>query len=613
MKIFSILKTAAYSPLLFSTFFLLFWFKFYFSSNPIPSVDLPSFIYITELLRVHLLKGNISFYDPNNFCGWSPFLLYGVIPSFFVAIFSFSLDLVTNESVRLATHISLALGVSFLPLSVFYAALPFAREILKKSSLSNLNIFLLGLATSVLTFWFINHDRQWYGIGAAAVMNIGLFTQLFAWHFFLIYLGCLARIVSDDTKKEPIIIVFSLAGLITSHLNTTAYALFIGAICFLWYRDFRKKIFIAHLLGFGVAAFWFIPFIVYVGDIAPLDIYRPKGDFLELFFRYPLWGVLQTSKSWLIGEFSTLNPTNFLVTLLIIFTLSHRDIPRGGLIHTFFLFTICALVFFNSGFIATSFQLGFHFYRFNAYVFLTMVVLLGAVAVILGNSFKVRQEKLDLRFSLAVFLLISCFVITALLPHYERTPIKEKANKNYLKDQQKVLNYFDSLQDKGRVYIEHLTDYKRFPMLSVHYMASRMFKETGFEVVTNSHLQEAPSYRMIAASAKQLGAKTYNVPLLYVEDSEVSNTTLVEQLKDFGITHIVAGRLRFYEKIAPFAISKTIRIGKYFIVQIQETPLRRVMPVQKRLIAYIDLKKIFLSSSCSITFIQEKSCLIIMN
>ena len=571
--------------------FLVYWFCSYLTPNLIPSVDLPSFIYITELLKLNFFNGNITFYDPYNFCGWSPFLFYGFLPSLSTAILSFLLTLFTDENVRLAAHLSLAVGTALLPLSVYYAAVPFVKDILKREELTKSEAIFLSLGSFTLTFWFINHDRQWYGIGAAAVMNIGLYSQLFAWHFLLFYLGALARIVSGSGHKKLFVLIFSLAALIVTHLMTAAFALFIGGLTFLWYYEYRKKLFSAHIIAACLSAFWLVPFLYYAGEYLPLDIHRPKGDFLELFFRYPFWGFYQSIKSWAGGESFIFNPTNLLAIVLVVLVFFNKNIPRSGIVRTYFFFLLCALVFFNSGYVATSLQLGFHYYRFNAYVFLALVVILSAVTTTLGLNVREAVSKINLRYFLAVLVLVLCSIFTACLPHYEREMISKNARSDYLTSQEQVLEYFRNLPEKGRVYIEHLTDYKKFPKLSVHYLASRMYKETGFEILPNSHLQEAPAYRMIAAAAKKLNAKTYNVPLLYVSDSDLEDEDLILQLKDFGITHIIAGTLRFYERIQPFAVEEPKRIGKYYLVQIQKAPFQKIVEVNKKLIAYFDQNK----------------------
>ncbi|MCB0352970.1 MAG: hypothetical protein KDD64_05570 [Bdellovibrionales bacterium] len=562
--------------------FLAWWYRDYFTSASVPSVDLPSFMSGVEKLRWQSLYGRLSFYDRSGFCGWAPFLLYGVIPSLFVSVVSYGAELFSGQSVRLATHCSLVFGVALFPWAFLYAMTPFGREIVGADrSQSRSMEFVRALSAIVFSFWFLNHDRQWYGIGAASPMNIGLFAQLFAWLFMLMYLGALLRIIAAGTcgKRDGKILALSLGLLIPTHMLSAVFCLFIGGLSLLWFREARVSLLKAHILGFGVSAFWFFPFIAFVGDIAPLDIHRPTGDILELFFRYPLWGMVQTLKTWFAtGELSAFNPINVLLPLLTVILFSHRAIPQAGLLKSFFLFCLCAFVFFNSGFVATSLQVGFHYYRFMAYVFLLCTVLFASLPLVLFSNDHCRWKYL-----LFVTLSLGCFVSTVSLPHYEREMIRKKAHQDYLSEEDQVVDFFENREEKGRVYVEYFNDYKKYAQLSAHYIVSQLVRRTGFEALPNSHLQEAPAYRMIAASAQMLGANTYHVPLLYTDGAELSDKVLVQQLRDFGITHVIAGTKKFQERLEPFAKAVTKR-GKYWIVTLSDEALAKITPLGKKIL-----------------------------
>ena len=111
-------------------------------------------------------------------------------------------------------------GCATLNLSVYY----FVSAMWRNESFTFWAKVALASIVSALTFWFLNHDHQWYGIGAAAPLNIGLFSQVFGWHFFLLHLGALVRFLKEDSGRQFALTSVFFAALFVSHTLTAVYS-----------------------------------------------------------------------------------------------------------------------------------------------------------------------------------------------------------------------------------------------------------------------------------------------------------------------------------------------------------------------------------------------------
>ncbi len=578
-------QTVPYAVLAIFGGFIVWWFRVYLTSEAVASVDLPSQITLTKQLKQQLLAGHLSFYDPTTFTGWPAFQFYGFFPSLAAACGAFFFSFFSADPVTLSIHVLLVLGAALLPFSFYFAALPLGRDSFElDGDLPAHYQWVLALTCSVWSFWFLNHDQQWHGIGAAAPMNIGLFSQLFGWHLLLLHLGVLLRYVQTGANRFSVCLSLSYGLLLISHTLTFVFSSFIVLLSWFWFRKRRLGLFNAHLIGIGLIAFWFVPFISFMGEYTSYSIIRPKGDFLELFFRYPLYGLVRSMRTWLDGEFKLLNPINIVNALLFITLFYHRKISKTGLLWVLFIFLLLTLTVFSSGFIATSLPIGLHYYRFLGYCFILAVL----IACVIPLAY-LRQE--DYRTTETILAIaIICFMVTIALPHEKRELIQKHSSNAHLAVQNRVLDYFKALPEKGRVYVEFIKDQKKFTPLSKHYISSRLHEYSGFESIVSSHLQETITYRMIVGSVRMLGATTYNSALLFTKQAQLDDRANIELLKSFGITHLVAGREAFYRRIKHFAVTDPVTIGGYRIVQIQRLPSEKIAPVDKSVIGFLDLK-----------------------
>jgi len=563
--------------------FLLYWFRFYFSALSIPSVDLPGHINIIENFRKVIFEGRLVFYDPSAFTGWPVLVFDGPIPYILGALLSFALDPISSESARLATHLIMAFGCALIPLSFWYALRPLAHEMLSEMQDQSLREGLIALASVVFSFWFINHDEQWFGIGAAAITNIGLYAQLYGVHALLLFIGALLRVIVRSDARLDLKLSLALLLLLLSHLFSSVFAIFLAGLCWLWFPASRSAIFKSLIFGFGLAAFWFLPFLYFLPNFAPLDIIRPEHDFFKLLFRYPWNSILKSLSNWRYLQIDRLDPIHLFAPLLLLSICFLEPLRRKKLNMALLAMGFAAILFFSSGFVASSLPLGLHYYRFLAFIFLLFSLLLTSLSLHFMTYSKFS------RWATGAILCASLLTLVC-LPHEELEKVKFNSSPLSLRDQNQVIEYFKAQPFKGRVYVEYLSDYEKFPWLSAHYITSRIFKESGFEAIVHVFIQRTIAYRMLVAGMHFMNAKAWHTALLFTDHAQWDYDSIIAQFKSFGLTHIVAATARFVDALKPYAIEPMVKIGPYTVVQIAKAPMPQVEGLNKIPLGYLDLK-----------------------
>ncbi|MBI5498138.1 MAG: hypothetical protein HY904_24260 [Deltaproteobacteria bacterium] len=574
--------------------FMAWWFRIYFSTEPIAAVDLPGHIQAMHGLRSNLLTLGYTFYDISCFTGYAAFQFYSFLVHWAGAILSVPLTLISSDPVRLSSHLLLVLAMMTLPLPWIWAVRPWVEEIMEhRPEHVQRARWWTALTACAFSFWFINHDYQWWGIGAAAVMNIGLFSQAFGWHFMIMHIGSLTRLLRNGRPHEVRWTAIWFAILLLTHTMTAVFSFYIAFMALLWYRERRWDIIKAHAIAALLMAFWVLPMAAFLTSYTGLDIHRPQGDFFEVFFRYPFFAYFRVLRDVFHGQFVLIGATEPTLVFLATSLVAHRHAHRSTTLVTFAAFLALGLCILTSGFIATSVPMGFHYYRFMAYMMLfALVVLTPATVFYLRSALAPGRPDWMLPAYQVVFggLMALCWITTAALPHNERDKVMATANKAYLSNEYKVLDFFRNQPEKGRVLFEYFSDYGRYPFLSCHFMSTSLWRETGHEAINGLFVQSSLAYHFPMGAANQLKANSYNGPLLYPSVTDLTDDARVAQMKEYGISWVVAGGDEFFNKMKPYSIGEPVVIGLYKILKLQEHPTPVVTPVHKHVVAYADLK-----------------------
>jgi hypothetical protein len=566
---------------------LIYWYRAYATDLWVASVDLPGHVTVIERLREHLFSFRLRFFDPHWFSGWPAFQFYAPLSHLLAALISVPLGIVSNEPARLSAHLILLSCLAGLP----WAIHRFCRELLKaictvtEQELRRAELPLAGMSI-MLGFWYLNHDHQWYGVGAAAALHVGLFSQIVAWQLllgFLTALVCLLRRPAESLR--PVALWF--AALFLCHSLTAFFGLFVVAVVFCLFAERRAKLFLAIGLSFVLSSFWFVPFQLYSAEYTGLDIYRPTGDFLELFFRYPLHGILQSLSAWGAGAKFLIEITNLIVMLLALGALLSTKLHSSRVYVSFLVVLLLGLVVFSSGFIASSIPLGLHYYRFYAYLFLLLVLLL----VVVPLPYFVEKKRPTWTYIGIVGVVLLSLISNVNFPHYERDEIQKLRGDSQFANEIQLLAYLQREPSVGRVYFSYFADYDTYPFLSAHFLTSQLYKRNGQDTLNGLFIQSSLAYRMPVASAVLLGVPGYHIPLLFTDNAKISEEVALRQLLDVGITHIVLGAKNLKDSLKRVAAGRIHFVGPYAIVPIasQAAPLIRV--VQKPLIGYYDFDK----------------------
>lgn len=573
------------------------YFHAFFTATEVPAVDLSGHVQLVSDLSAQL-PWRVVFYDHNQFSGWPAFQFYAFLTHLLAALIAGLLALFVDDSARLAVYLVMVFSAALLPAALFYFTKPIIKEIAEDNDLDQDSLdsvlTLLAYACGAFGFWFLNHDGQWHGIGAAASMNIGLFSHGTGLLLLLVNAGALFRLIlakSDAAASSAARrVAASFAALFLVHTLTALAALAAGVFSAIWYIARRRAIVFSYCLGLGLTAFWTIPHLAF-SQYVPLDIIKPEGDFLALFFRYPAWWLLRGIAGIGSGAVPKIDPTNLIVPAVLAFMLLDGRVRKSRLIIPFLVFILVLILFTSSGFVAQSIPLGLHYYRFIGYSFLLLAGLIASASVvpaIVPPGTPAGRRK--------VWLTAITFVIAAaqvLLPHNERSKIAAKSGSAPHVDEQRVLEYFRSRPEKGRVMFQYFNDYKKYPWLDAHYLPSHLAADSGFEPLNGLFIQSSLAYMFPAGSAGGLGLGTFSPTVIYLEHSTIGDQARIEQLRRLGVTDLVVGDDKV-DRLRPHAAGPVEAAGPYRIVPIAAAPRPLLEPVNadvapRLLVGYRDL------------------------
>ncbi len=583
------------SPIILSSFAVLigYWFRIYLRSGYIASIDLPGHIAIIERMLPQLGHFRLFFYDPGWFSGWPAFQFYAFAAHLLTAILAATVAPFSNAPVRLSCQVLLWLGCVALPFSVYYFVLPLARRIAKNDRLGSSDAAVLSLSTGFLSFWFLNHDYEWNGAGAAAALYIGLYSQIFAWHLLLLHGGAVARLLELPSKRRELIVCLSFAILWLTHTLTALFVLMVVVLLGIWFTRERILLWRLHLVALGLTAFWFIPAAGFAKQFAVTHIEWPAGDFFEIFFRYPFAALLEHLKGFSSGTFQPLDLGTLEVGVLFILFVSLVRVRRSEFAVALFLIVLSCAFLLSSNYVATSIPITFHYYRTMGYVLVYLTGLLAVVPMASCNALSVLLTNFAwCRWlppsAIAIALLFGVYS-TWSFPHSQREAVEISTIGGDLKADRQVLNYFRQLSDKGRVYFESFKDTPRSQYRLARYAESRLFAETGCETTSGLFIQSSLANQMVSQVAVRAGARAWSCPLYEFEKVDRSVSEVIRQLKEYGITHVVCNsNSEFFGKISPFHVQPIVCFEPYAIVPIDSPPFKKAAIPRKAIVGYVD-------------------------
>jgi hypothetical protein len=570
-----------------------YWFKVYLSSGYIASIDLPGHIAIIERMDPQLIHLRLFFYDPAWFTGWPAFQFYAFFAHAFTAILSLVVAPWSEDPVRLCCQALLWFGCVSLPFSVYYFALPLGEKVGDTNRLTTIERSMLAMSAGFLSFWFLNHDYEWHGVGGGAVLYIGLYSQIFAWHLLLVHGGALARLLRLPSKKNELLLCAVFSILLLTHTLTALFVLLVVLLLSIWLAKDRALLWRTHLVAFGMTAFWYVPALALSRDYAVTHIEWPSGDFFEMFFRYPFAALAEHAKGIYGGVFQALDLGTLEVGVFFLLFLSLVRIRRAELAMALFLIVLFCAFLLSSNFVASSIPVTFHYYRGVGYVF---VYLTGLLAVVPLASCQAMTDRLPptsvfrpAPAALIAIALLGGVYSTWSFPHSHKELVDRSTDRADLKADQQVLDYFKALPSKGRVFFESFKETARSRYRLARYAESVLFKTAGFETTSGLFIQSSPANQIISQVAVRGGARTWSCPLYECESVDRNVSEIVRQLRELGITHVVCNSgTGFYRNLAPYHVQPIEHFEPYAIVPIAVPPVSMVELPRKALVGYID-------------------------
>ena len=574
---------------------VIYRYDFYLSDTPVPSEDLPGHIALLERYIEQLNNFRLTFYDPYWFTGWPAFQFYGFLPHLAAAVFGTLLYAFSDDSYILSIHLLALFSTALLPFSVYFASLPLWQKLVEDQERNTAYAppqWLLALSCAVLSFWFLNSDQQFIGLGAGAVLVVGLFSQSFGWHLMLLHLGLILRYLNKPSKNLFFGISICSIALLIGHTLTAFFSFFLAAFIWLWFAEHRRSIFLMHLAAVLTTCFWLLPFLAFSGEYASQDAYPPQGDLLQIIFRYPVQILIEEFRTSFLSILLDLNPSHFLIALMSIIIITKRKLRESAFTQFMGAFILLSTVVFSSGYVAASIPLAVHYYRLKAYIILLLICLLTAApsSTLLTADYDSTAGDRAQKLGAWVLLLFLCLYQSFALPTLEQQRSEKLASENFLKNQKALLSYLKKENKGGRVFIEHLNDYKRFPALSCHYILANLSKETGLETINGLFIESSLSYRIPVYSAASLGAKTYHSYIPQLQMKFLDKDTALNQLTSLGVRYVIASEGKFLKNLEKLISPKIVPFGPYRLVEfpLPSSPIVETLDSEQLLVGYHD-------------------------
>ena len=576
--------------------------SFLVTSVAIPSVDLAGHVALTDRLREQLSFANLWFYDPRWFAGWPAFQFYGFLPHLIAALLSIPLSLGADDPTQFAVHLTIYASLATLPLSVLYSARPFAEEILggelpPRSGASA----ALGVVVGTCTLWFLRHQAHRHGLGENAIIGLGFFAQVVAWHCALCYLGALARVLRDSTRAAFCTTVACYAALLLAHPLTFIAASAIGAIFILFYNKNLRAAISAHVLGFGVCGAWAIPLLVFAPRYTNSGTTTAIEDPLQLLFTDPLGFIYRALTTISGSRFEAVDPSSMALLAICIIGLLHPATKHGRLYTRFFCTLLFAAMLFTSSWTLLSVGIGLHSLRFLG------ILLLFALPLLIATPLVFLRHKMNAQ-GLSILLLIPfaiCAAVGLTVSNPSIATIKAAAQSNrFYRDALRVQRILAQTEPKGRVFVEFHNSPRNYPVFAQRFIEARLYERSGFETLNGMTVQSAPSYHYAVLAASGLKAYTtagnvdrsgrlrryvhVDFPMIVKTPLALSERENIEQLRSLGASHVVGHSKQFLESMSPFGISEPIHVGPFFILQIDTPQNNQASAVEETIIGYYD-------------------------
>jgi hypothetical protein len=593
------------SAIIFSLFiaYICYWLRGYFTSAPIPSVDLPAHIALIERLRGQLLFGNVFFYDRFWFTGWPAYEFYAPLAHIFTALVSFALTPISDEPVRLSVHCLLVLGTAAIPIGLHYCSWAYLVELIsanKANSILEQRRFtisaqgLLAIICCTLSFWFLNINvDQSIGIGIAGPFSVGLYTQLFGWLCLLFFLGAFSRLLTTPSTHHEMLVVLSFGILFLTHTMTAVYAFGFAVFCWCWFYAHRIAILRSLTISLLLCAFWLVPFLANSGEMRLQYTMESDADFFNLFIRYPLINLVDTFSSLFSGGKSALDVTSLVIPLLLPISFLHRRVRQSKIILPVLVSIIFIQMLSSSEFAIRSLPIEIHFYRLASYSLLALLSILAIIPFVFNLFTKNRRQSAFI--TALVFITMLCSVSIFPSQAY-KDRISDLAKTDAYLSHNQVIDYFKAEKNVGRVLFENSQD--RITPGTTHFLPSVFSAKTNLETVNGLFIQSSLAFTIISTYAKLLELPIFSYPIQFPHDddpySELNYQTVIDGLKNFGVTHVVAMTENFKTELVKNASldlvnPKSVDFGAFSIFELKNE-FKPVETVNKRVVGFWDLK-----------------------
>lgn len=565
----------------------LVWFGGYLSFSSVVSVDLPGHVAIIKRLARQVLYGRIFFYDHWWFSGWPAYQFYGFAGHLLTTALLPLTSALSRDPAGLAVNMVLLIGVTTLPVSLSLASHALAFSTVRTGWSPPFGRSIVSLAAVVFGFWYLNLPLDFLGVGASSLWHGGLYLQVFAWHLSLLLWASVFRMVNSDERSLPLVATLLLTLLILTHVFAAVFSLMLIGLTFLRFEQVRGRLVLTLLLALGASAFWWLPMVATAGSFTIPHSEPPQGDIFEMIVHQPFDTFAVALSRLAQLRFAPVEIAPVLLFAALLAAFSSRHFWNAPALVAFSLFGLVLMLVLSSSYVAASFPLGLHYYRFSSLMLLYLVVLAAACTPHLLRLPESLQIERLARTTFVVFCILS-IAMTAAIGTLRGRAVQKLDERASFKAQHAVLAYLKETAAAGRVGFEYFRDRKIFPFLSPHFMESMVGSIAGRETVNGLFIQSSLSSQFVSSSAKALGIDAYRVPAPWL-DSDLPDPQLgLDQLLRAGVGQVVVSSVAARDSLQKLTGLPGKSIPPYYVQPLAPSAPPLIEPIQQKLVTYDD-------------------------
>ena len=552
-------------------------FRLQTTNQALASFDMGAHVEISERLAQLIQNGQLVFYDHNWLGGWPVFQFNGFLAHLGTALASLPVAYFHPEPVQFTSQWLVFLGLVLLPFSVFHASSCLTGHSTRKPLVHS---GVLAFFCGSVSVWFLLHSIPDGGVGATTILVSGDYPQLLAWHLLLLNFGFLARAIgSPSNQYHKAQLAFGLVFLVLTQPTSGVLFAFYAAFAVFFFNQIRRQLLLSYALAIGMLAFWLVPAILLMDEYTVSRATVSDTHLLDLLF-----GAAPSAREMAARELVSSLPgwlphwdfgALILLALTGVWLIFFRATDHTVLM-PFLVFTGMLSGLFLSFYFTNLIPFALDYQRLSG---LVLVMLLPIIAALPAEMLKTASHHWVAVLSMITLaLLISTHKV--MTPHpMQWMPVAGQPSADDQTSEQRVLDYLNDIEAKGRIFIEWPADTAQTNSRGQLFIESELPGKAGFEAATGRFFNNAPTYMCaVLPAVSALDAATDPDFLhdyagrCYDGNPAINNRPTrseaehLQRLSELGVSHYVAVSEAFVQSLQLAGAERLTSIDGYTIL-----------------------------------------------